>query len=554
MAEAALPWLSKQLELFETAYQAGHWADLSGNWLVIGGLSIAIVVWATIAAIRLHAGVRRFCRAIDLGSVRVATTPAKAREFASSYETVAATFGKARVIGRAWRDWSATIIVPATSGIPVRSTSRPETYFSLGILRDCRINPRLHAAMPTLLVSVGLLLTFVGLAIALTSADVIADLDVTPSVRRGGLRTLLDVASVKSVTSLVGLFSSILYAVFRGRELDRAERALDGFLTALEERIPLATPAILQAESNTILEKLFTAQSTSGDDLAVRIGRLFDNALNHRLEEHIYGLHEAIEQLSESIGTKSQDTLRTSLEEFRTMLQGSAQTYMEKLADAVVRISEGMEQIRSGLTEAASRMASAADQMSHNAEQVTARITLQLEGSVGELRTLVEHSRNVGTEAMAEAARRIADAGDSFGLTARAMATSLEQMVQGIAARLSGEAEVATRRTTEELTNAIAAMRSFAEQNRSAGDDAIPTMAGRVWDAAADFERSTVQVAELLTVSTSGEEMASDLSTAAPRMNDGAGDELAQAAMFFSALEGAMEPGLRRLGAGGRGA
>jgi hypothetical protein len=149
--------------------------------------------------------------------------------------------------------------------------------------------------MPTLLVSVGLLLTFVGLAIALTLADGIADLIVTPSVRRGGLRTLLDVASAKSVTSLVGLFSSILYAVFRGRELDRAERALDGFLAALEERIPLATPAILQAESNTILERLFAAQSTFRDDLAVRIGRLFDNALNHRLEDHIYRPHEAID-------------------------------------------------------------------------------------------------------------------------------------------------------------------------------------------------------------------------------------------------------------------
>ena len=498
-----MSWISKQAADFHTAYQAGHWAELFGNWLVIGGLSVAILLWAVIAALRLRTGVRRFCRAIDQSTANLAGTPPKAREFARSYEAVAATLQDAAIVGPAWRDWSATVITPEVPGTPVRSTSRPNTYFSLDLLRYCRINPRLHAAMPNLLVGVGLLLTFAGLAIALSSAGGIADQAVSPADRQRGLKTLLDVASAKFVTSLFGLLCSLAYTIFRGSELDRAERALDGFLAALEERIPLATPATLQAEANGLLEKLLTAQSQFGNDLAINIGGLLDNALDQRLGEHIGPLREAIDKLSEGIGTKSEDTLRTLLEEFRNMLQGSAQTHMEKLADALAKTSEGMEQIRAGLTDAANRMATAAgqisEQMGRNAEQAMAGITRQMEALVGELRTLAEQSRAAGNDAMAQAADRIAKAGESFGGAAQAIATSLEQTVQGITTRLGGEAEAATRKMTEELTNAIAAMRELAERNRSAGDESARAMSERIAQAATSFEQSAAKVAEALT-------------------------------------------------------
>lgn len=498
-----LSWIEAQAKAFEAAYSAAHWAELFGNWLVISGLSIAILLWATVAALRLHTGVRRLCRAVDQSTAGLVAAPSKAREFVGFYEAVTANLQDAAIVGPAWRDWSATVITPEAPGMPVRSTSRPSTYFSLDLLRYCRVNPRLHAAMPNLLVGVGLLLTFMGLAIALSSAGGIADQSVSPAARQSGLKNLLDVASAKFVTSLFGLFCSLGYTIFRGSELDWAERALDRFLAALEERIPLATPATLQAEANGLLEKLLTVQSQFGNDLAVNIGGLLDNALDQRLGEHVGPLREAIEKLSEGIGTKSEDTLRALLEEFRSMLQGSTQTHLEKLADALAGTSEGMEQIRVGLVEAAGRMAGAADQiadqMGRNAEQAMARISQQMEGLVGELRTLAEQSRTAGNDAMAQAAMRIAEAGDSFGAAARAISTSLEQTVQGITERLGGEAEAATRRMTDELTKAITAMRDLAEQNRSAGDEAIRAMADQIGQAAAAFERSATQVADALT-------------------------------------------------------
>jgi chromosome segregation ATPase len=139
-----------------------------------------------------------------------------------------------------------------------------------------------------------------------------------------------------------------------------------------------------------------------------------------------------------------------------------------------------------------------AEQMGRNAEQAMNRITQQMEGLVRELRTLAEHSRAAGNEAMAQAAARIAEAGESFGSAARAISNSLEQTVAGITDRLGGEAEAATKRMTEQLTRAIAAMQVLAEENRAAGNEAVRAMADRIGEAAAGFERSAAKVAEAL--------------------------------------------------------
>ena len=162
--------------------------------------------------------------------------------------------------------------------------------------------------MPNLLVGVGLLLTFFGLALALSSAGSIADQTVSPADRQAGLKSLLDVASAKFVTSLVGLLSSLAYTVFRGNQLVKAERSLDRFLSLLEERIPLATPASLQAETNSLMEKSLLIQTQFATEVAVNIGGRLDTALDQRLGEHIGPLREAIERLSEGIGTKSEDS------------------------------------------------------------------------------------------------------------------------------------------------------------------------------------------------------------------------------------------------------
>jgi hypothetical protein len=415
-----------------------------GNWITILILSCGLILWALTSARKLHRAALALRNAIDGATAGLRATPSEARAFVVHYERIATQLGEAPIIGPAWRDWRATLIVPDRAGVPVRSTVRPETYLTVDLLRDCGINPRHHAAMPNLLVGVGLLMTFLGLSIALNAAGGIADPTVDFSQRQSGLKGLLDAASAKFITSLVGLFCSITYTAWRSAKLNMVEASLGQFLVALEERIPLATAAALQAEANAILERSRDVQETFATELAVNIGSRLDDALDQRLGEHIGPLREAIEKLSEGIGTSNEDALKKLVEDFKSTLRGGADDQMAQIAEMLRQTADGMTGIQTGLSDAAARMGTAADQMAEqmgrNAEDAMRRVSVQIDGLVGELRKLAEQSRTAGEDSLRLASERIASATASFEATARL-----------VAEHLSGGAGDAARRMTEAM-------------------------------------------------------------------------------------------------------
>jgi hypothetical protein len=159
-----------------------------------------------------------------------------------------------------------------------------------------------------MLVGAGLLFTFFGLAIALLAAgDVVTGAD--PVQRQEGLHRLLNAASFKFFTSLAGLALSISYTLARNSRLRSVEIALDGFNSALERQMPLATPAFLQHEANDTLRKQSAALETFGTELAVNIGQALDTAFDQRLGEHIGPLTTAMQSLADRVGAQNEDTM-----------------------------------------------------------------------------------------------------------------------------------------------------------------------------------------------------------------------------------------------------
>lgn len=527
-------WITVLAHEWGEAMLAGDLVHVFGNWLTIGALSCVLIGWAAWAGARFARGTNRLAEALGGALKALDATPADARAFAAEYERIAAEFESWRVIGPAWRDWRATLVTPTTTAVPVRSTLRPSDYLSLDLLRNCGIQPRLHAAMPNLLVGVGLLLTFLGLSLALSAAGSIVGGDKV--TRDTGLEGLLNTASAKFVFSLVGLMCSIGYTVGRGWCLHHADRALDAFLVALEERIPLATAAALQAEANGILRQSLDQQELFSNQLAVSIGAKLDEALDTRLGEHIGPLREAIERLSGSLGTKSEDTMHTMLEEFLKQLRGGTDGAMQQVVTTLADVSASMAEVRMGLSEAAGRMATAADQMAMQmgtqTDAAMGRIAKQMEGLVDQLRVLAKQSSDAGTDAMLQAAAQIATAGDGFTRSAQNVASSLEKAVADMTGRMGGEAEKATRQMAEELGRAIEALRVLSESSKTAGDDAVKQLAERLGHAATAFEQSSSEVARTLS---------SGAGDAAGRLTDAMDEMKGQFGRLADELGGALQ-------------
>lgn len=492
-----MSWFSAQADHLASA---SNFAEVFGNPLVILTICTLILAWAGVAAVRLRRGVELFKEALAQAYGRLEGTPAESVQFATIYEEVSGTLRSAAVLGPAWRDWAATLITPTEAGRPVRATIRPGEYFTLDLLRECRVNPRLHAAMPNLLVGVGLLLTFFGLIVALSAAGSIADPHATAAGRQNELKGLLDAASAKFGTSLTGLACSLAYTWWRAQLLQQAERALHRFLAALEERVPLATAATLQSDANDVLRASHAQLEEFNNSLAVNIGKAVDNTFNDRLGEHIGPLREAIEGLSNSFGDQNQNAIADMVRQFQEGLQRGTTAQMDKLADVLERTQVGMENVQTGLGAAAQRMSDAADQMAtqmgRNAEEAMGRITVQMEGLVRQLRDLAERSREEGSQALAIAAQRIGEAGEGFRGAAERMTTQIQNAMAEMTSRMGDEARSASRQMATQLEEAVVALRSLSEQSQKVGDDATRLLTERITSASAAFEATAAKVAE----------------------------------------------------------
>lgn len=225
--------------------------DPAAIWAFVAVLAVwafASAAWAGGATMRLTRRLVQARRRIDQET--------DATQFAQHFPAVSADLLQMRYIGPRWQQYRETLVIPATPNRPVRATARAEEWFDMSLCPEAGLDLRYHAALPSLLVGAGLLFTFLGLTVALSAASDVVAAGISQTARNLALHGLLEAASFKFVTSLVGLGLSIAYALFwRQYCLREVERALSGFLTDLENRVVLLTPTAVQQETNELAQR-----------------------------------------------------------------------------------------------------------------------------------------------------------------------------------------------------------------------------------------------------------------------------------------------------------
>ncbi len=478
-------------------------APVVANPRTIWAVVAALTVWAVWSGVPLWLGVARLRAALG-DARRLFIGSDDAIRFVERFEAVSEELGKNEILGSRWREFRETLLSPAGPGRPVRSTSRPNAWFDMGLLRQrgVGIDPRYHAAMPNLLVGAGLLFTFLGLAVALNSAGGIVAEGVTQTERNAALHQLLEAASFKFVTSVAGLFLSIAYALLRKNRLKLVELDLDAFRAAVEARIPLVTSAALQQDANQLLQAQSVQLETFSNELAVNIGGAFDAAFDKRLGEHIAPLTEAMQRLATGLTSRSDDGMQRMLDAFLQRLQGGTGDRMEQVAESLAGLGTRLEALQSGLGDATTRMADSADamarRMGEGAEAALSRITDQMGGLTENLRSLAEQTRNAGADAGRELALRLEAAAAGFEGAARTVADTLSEAARGLERRMGDEAVNSSARLTGQIEAMVGELRNLAENSRAAGATALEALAERIGAAAAGFEGTAARVAEAL--------------------------------------------------------
>ena len=256
------------------------------------------------------------------------------------------------------------------TAVPIGNTTKhvmfglPRDVWNPQTLLGRTFNLGLADAVPNILVGVGLLFTFFFLTVALTETTAVLGGEADSRQTQNAIEALLKVAGAKFLTSLAGLFSSIIWTFFSKKAFDRLSNASEHFLEALGRAVPANGGEMIMQQQVLIAAKvekngqdlyglaeelLNESREQTGTfkrfetDLAVSLAAAINKSVSPQLEAMTSKLVGAIEGLSEKLGTMNQEALKTMLTDFAAMLKQATDSEMAELKKTLKELAEKLD-------------------------------------------------------------------------------------------------------------------------------------------------------------------------------------------------------------------
>lgn len=216
--------------------------------------------WARLAAVQM--GVNRGIRTVEATASR--------QNFFEQFESVSDQFAKQSTFANAWGEFAKTVIIDGSRQI-VRITRRPQEFFSERSLVAPRINLRLYNAMPGYLISLGLFFTFIGLVAAIAVAAQGLGTSTTVEQTQASLVNLLDIASLKFISSVAGISLSIILSFVQKAIQNRVNLRIHQFNDVVEARTQLITTEQLLYQWIQAQEQTTRSFAHLAEDIATEV-------------------------------------------------------------------------------------------------------------------------------------------------------------------------------------------------------------------------------------------------------------------------------------------
>jgi hypothetical protein len=422
-------------------------------------------------------------------------------DFASGYEEFRARLSEKKNSTASWKDlWEAwdefseTIVIDDVDGPPkLRNSIRPASFMNV---EDLGFGPGAYRVLPNVFVSVGLLLTFLGLVAALFDfSRAMAGGAASDAGMDTAMTAFMQIASAKFVMSLVGLFCSILFAILLRRQTGLVDRELHRLCLMIERRLVFVSLEDLGfrqlkaateqrehlreigfsmvAELRKPLEAL-PEQITSS--ISKEMGPILDrvSAMGTSSMEGLVG--DLSSQLSHSVG----NALNRASESL-----GEASDRMGQMVDRMnasnAQAGEGLQAALSQLSDALSDLRSEVAATGSAASTVMQDGADQLLGVMNETLTGIRDNTAQGANAMRAAADEMRKAAEGFREQIAAAATDGAAAVQGQMEKTSTEASTAISGAGHAMLGAYeAASRRIAELGSEMGDAVGEELIGRL--------------------------------------------------------------------------
>ena len=352
---------------------------------------------------------------------------------------------------------------------------RPGYYFNRESILGSRLNLNQYLAFPNYLIGIGLTFTFIGLAAALH----VAQEGLANGSGQQALKDLLAVASIKFISSIVGIGTSILLSIFQRSALKSNQNNIHKFCTLLEHCTEYKSTEKLLHENILEQQKHTLALNDMATNIATGIGDILSNQLPASVAKALEPLAAEIRTLVQKFAGSNEDALNKVLEEFISQLRTSSGDEMQALISSVKTLKESLDGLvtkmqstgdnfgaeTKGSTE---RLVSVLDQFTKTFEPIQQGIS-KFSNTLGSLESISENIKNAGTDIGGSANQNQISA-DNFGKAVSEISTNLAPLVK----------------LTENLTNALSKVSESAVQLNNAG--------GTIHSAAGDFKSSALSI------------------------------------------------------------
>lgn len=334
------------------------------------------------------------------------------------------------LIGHAWKEFDETLLDRARSADGViGNTVRPQAFINFSLLKEKLPGLKILGSMSGYFVGVGLLLTFVGIVLALNKASGTVSAEDSEAMRVA-MQDLLHIASFKFSTSIAGLGVSILFAIFARLIVIFVESALAGFCDAVEHQLRYIPPQSITVEMNEVAKEQRDELKEINSDryftrLAESITPLLEQAVGRAMAPVTQQIGDAVGALSSTSQTGMTDLLKR----FSETVQGGAGTELKQLARTLEATNAALQQTQRGLNgsgeDFSRKMTEAADTLSRLVSEAGSRLEGSAESSRAALQEVVEAMRAAFERANAKVEEDLSNAATSASAKVEAEMSSV---------------------------------------------------------------------------------------------------------------------------------
>jgi methyl-accepting chemotaxis protein len=411
----------------EAVTQPNFAFSLAGLLFFFGlGLTCAFIVMHAIAV------------GLTMWRARRAVSRYKDRQvFSANYEKIYEKLTRHRLIGHAWKEFDETLLRPDQPGADaIGNTVRPQSFINYALARERLPGLKMLGGISGYFVGAGLLLTFVGIVLALNIAAKSIDSKDAAAMQMA-MGELLHTASFKFATSIAGLGVSLVFSLAAKLVTVSLESSFAKFNAAVEERLRYTAPQSIAAAMKEIATEQRDQLKEMNSDryftkLADSIAPLLEQAMTNAMSPVTQSIGDAVAELR----TTSQSSVGDLIERFSSSLQGGAGAELRELGQSLRQMQATLADTNSRLQGTGEDFARRMSEAAENLNRLVGEAGNRLEGGAEQNRAALQEIVSA-LQLTFEKANRQLDS--DLGAAAAGASSKVEEAMQHVMERLEGQ-------------------------------------------------------------------------------------------------------------------